>query len=95
MRYIQSYVHRSQVGVLLELETDDEVTTRKDEFSELARDLVMQVAAGKAKTVDELLGQQFIKDPQQLISHRIYVVSTQLHAPIRVTRFVRYDANAD
>jgi translation elongation factor EF-Ts len=94
MRYIQSYVHRAQVGVLLELETNDESTTRKDEFGELARDLALQVAGAKAKTIDELLGQQFIKDPQQLVSHRIYVVSTVLSAPIRVTRFVRYDANA-
>jgi len=63
-------------------------------FGELARDLALQVAAAKAKTIDELLGQQFIKDPEQLVSHRIYVVATQLDAPIRVTRFVRYDANA-
>ena len=78
----------------MELETDQESTTRKDEFLELARDLVLQVAAGKAKAIEELLNQHFIKDSEQLVSHRIYVVSTMLNAPIRITRFVRYDANA-
>jgi len=78
----------------MELETDHESTTRKDEFLEMARDLVMQVAAGNAKTIEELLGQRFIKDSEQLVSHRIYVVSTMLNTSIRITRFIRYDANA-
>jgi translation elongation factor EF-Ts len=94
MRYIESYVHKTRVGVLLELEADAESARENDEFRELARDLVLQVAAGKAKTPSELLEQKFIKDPEQLVSHRIYVVSTILKTPIRVTRFARYDADA-
>ena len=78
----------------MELEVDEESTTRKDEFLELARDLVLQVAAGNPKTPKELLSQRFIKDSEQLVSNRIYVVSTMLNTPIRITRFVRYGANA-
>jgi translation elongation factor EF-Ts len=93
MRYIESYVHKSKVGVLIEIETDGELTTSRDEFRQLARDLVLQVAAGKPASPDELLSQPFIKEAEQAVSHRIYVVSTQLNAPIRITRFVRYDAD--
>ena len=93
MRYIESYVHNTRVGVLLELEADEESARENDEFRSLARDLVLQVAAGKAKSPSELLEQPFIKDQEQSVSHRIYVVSTILKTPIRVTRFVRYDAD--
>jgi len=94
MRYIESYVHKSRVGVLLELEIDTDSAAATDEFRQLARDLVLQIAATKPKTSDELLKQGFIKDPEQTVSHRIYVVSTLLNVPIRITRFVRYDADA-
>jgi len=94
MRYIESYVHKSQVGVLLELEADADSAAESDEFRQLARDLVLQVASGRAKSPGELLDQVFIKDPEQSVSHRLYVVSTLLKTPIRITRFVRYDSGA-
>ena len=94
MRYIESYVHKSQVGVLLELEAESDSAGESEEFRQLARDLVLQVAGGRAKSPGELLEQPFIKDPEQLVSHRLYVVSTLLKTPIRITRFARYDAGA-
>ncbi|HZR18675.1 MAG TPA: hypothetical protein VFE51_15390 [Verrucomicrobiae bacterium] len=94
MRYVESYVHKAQVGVLLELEADADSARESDEFRQLAKDLVLQVAAGKPKSPSELLEQRFIKDQEQSVSHRIYVVSTALKTPIRITRFVRYDAAA-
>ena len=93
MRYVEAYVHETRIGVLLEIETSGEMTTGRDEFRQLARDLVLQIAAGKPASPGELLNQAFIKAPDQTVSHRIYVVSTQLNAPIRITRFARYDAD--
>jgi elongation factor Ts len=94
MRYIESYVHKNRVGVLLELEAEADSAEESDQFRQLAKDLVLQVAAGKAKSPSELLEQRFIKDQEQSVSHRVYVVSTMLNTPIRITRFVRYDADA-
>ena len=94
MRYIESYVHKSQVGVLLELEVDADSAADSDEFRQLAHDLVLHIAGCKPKSPGELLEQPFIKDPKQLVSHRLYVVSTLLKTPIRITRFLRYDASA-
>jgi translation elongation factor EF-Ts len=94
MRYIESYVHNSRVGVLLELHADDEAARENYEFCRLARDLALQIAAGKPKSPGELLDQPFVKGQEESVSHRIYVVSTMLNTPIRVTRFVRYDADA-
>ena len=94
MRYVESYVHKSRVGVLAEIEPDSQSAADMEEFRQFARDLVLQIAGCKPASLAELLEQPFIKDPEQSVSHCIYVVSTRLNTPIRVTRFVRYDANA-
>lgn len=94
MRYVESYIHKAQVGVLLELEADADSARESDEFRQLAKDLVLQIAAGKPKSPNELLDQRFIKDSEQSVSHRIYTVSTILNTPIRITRFVRYGGDA-
>ena len=94
MRYIESHVHKSQVGLLLELDVGADSATESEEFRQLAHDLVLHIAGCKPKSPGELLEQPFIRDPEQLVSHRLYVVSTLLQTQIRVTRFVRYDATA-
>jgi elongation factor Ts len=52
VRFIDTYVHDSKIGVLIELETGDDFTTRTDDFRKLARDLAMQVAANDPQRVD-------------------------------------------
>jgi len=44
-RYIESYVHNGRIGVLVELETNDDFTARTEEFGLLARDLAIHIAA--------------------------------------------------
>jgi len=52
VRYVESYVHGSKIGVLVELETVDDFATRTDEFQALAKDLAMQIAASDPRSVD-------------------------------------------
>jgi len=56
--------------------------------------IALHIAAVNPKSPGALLQQPFLKDPQQQVSHRLYVVSSLLKTPIRITRFVRYDAGA-
>ncbi|MFT4861215.1 MAG: elongation factor Ts [Pseudohongiellaceae bacterium] len=45
MRYIQSYIHNHEIGVLIELETPYRYAMQTDEFEQLARDLAVHIAA--------------------------------------------------
>lgn len=45
--HIESYVHSSEIGVLLQLKCKDDFTRRTEEFKNLARDLAMHIAASK------------------------------------------------
>lgn len=52
MRYIETYLHQNKIGVVLELETADEIALRCQEFRELAYDLALQIAATNPVGID-------------------------------------------
>ena len=52
MRYIESYVHHNQIGVLLEIETPYHIVLQADEFQTLARDIAMHIAALNPAGID-------------------------------------------
>lgn len=52
MRYIESYLHHNEIGVLIELETPDEITLRCQEFKDLAMDLALQIVATDPLGID-------------------------------------------
>lgn len=45
--YIESYVHANKIGVLVHLSCNDSFSLRTTEFTNLARDLAMHIAASK------------------------------------------------
>ncbi len=51
---VGTYVHAgSQIGVLLEVKTDSDAVTQKDEFKTLVRDIAMQVAAANPQYLNK------------------------------------------
>jgi elongation factor Ts len=90
--FIESYVHNGGIGVLIELDVSDSCATRTDEFKSLAKDLAMQVGAMNPSSVDDLLSQPFIKDPERTVDQRIAIVAQTLQSKIAVRRFVRWNA---
>ncbi len=52
-RVIETYLHKNEVGVLIELQCLDEASSKTAEFKVLAKDLAMQVAASKPAVVEE------------------------------------------
>lgn len=48
---IEAYVHQGRIGAILELKTETDFVARTDDFKQLAKDLVMQVAAAQPSYV--------------------------------------------
>ena len=134
--YIQTYSHGDgRIGVLVQINCDDEFTAKTEAFLALARDIALQIAAESPRCIEAvdidhawwrdelerigpsllkltpaerlnrlaaardsfeqatcLLRQPFIKDPTISIHDYIESVSKQLRSPLRVVRFVRFDA---
>ena len=89
-KYIQSYTHNGRIGVLVEFGLESSMPQRSDEFRKLAVDLAMQIAALRPTDVDELLKQEYIKEPTITVGDLIKQVSVKISEELQVTRFIRW-----
>ena len=90
--FIEGYVHNGGIGVLIELDVSDSFAIRADAFKTLASDLAMQVAAMNPGSVEDMLFQPFVKDPELTVDQRISLVADGIQSKIVVRRFVRWTA---
>ena len=89
--YIASYVHaNSKIAALVKILCETDFVARNDEFKAMAKDVAMQVVAMGASDVEELLKQDFIKDPGMTIEDLIKRTSGKIGEKFVVNRFVRY-----
>ena len=52
-RVIDTYLHKNEVGVIVELQCLDEASSKTAEFKVLSKDLAMQIAASKPTVVND------------------------------------------
>lgn len=65
---IGSYVHSNgKIGAMVQLGCETDFVARNDEFKSLARDLAMHASAMRPTTPEEMLDQQFVKDPEMTV----------------------------
>lgn len=66
---VASYVHgNGSVGALVVLVCETDFVSKNEEFASLARDIAMHISAMRPATKEELLAQQFIKDPSKTVA---------------------------
>lgn len=87
---IEVYVHAGRTGVILELNCETDFVARSETFKEFAHDLALQISSMSPITVEELLGQSFIKDSKLTIASYLQEMTSRLGEKIVITRFTRY-----
>ena len=103
---VESYIHNGgKIGALVEVNCETDFVARTPDFTSLAHDLAMQVAAmspqfiNKEELIDKnnqydeqscLLEQPFIKDPSKRIQDVINETVGKLGENIEVKRFTRF-----
>ena len=103
---VDCYVHAGRrIGALVEVNCETDFVARTTDFTELAHNLAMQVAAmapvyldaddmpaEEARSPEEvcLLKQSYIKDPSKTISDLVLDLRIRVGENIRVSRFVRF-----
>ncbi|MFP6570590.1 MAG: elongation factor Ts [Dehalococcoidia bacterium] len=104
---IESYIHSgNRVGALVQLSSETDFVARTDEFSQLAKELAMQVAAMNPKFIDRdavpedadevsddelLMEQAYIRDPGQTIGDLVKAMAAKTGENVHVGRFARYE----
>jgi len=87
---IECYVHGSKVGVMVELASETDFVARNEEFKKLAHEIAMQVASMAPSNLEELLKQDYIRDPGKTIADLVHEAVGKIGENIQVRRFVRY-----
>lgn len=86
---IQAYIHNGRVGVLVEMRCETDFVARNEEFTKLAHEVALQIAAMNPKDVEELLAGPYIRDAKLTISDLIKQVIAKMGENITVSQFHR------
>lgn len=91
---IDSYIHATgQVGVLIEARSETDFVAKNKDFGSFVHDVAMHIAALDPQNVEEMLGQQYIKNPSITIGDYIKEAIQKFGENIEIARFVRYSSN--
>ena len=83
--HVFSYVHfNGKVGSLVKLACETDFVAKTEDFQTLGKEIAMQVASMKPETTEELLKQDYLRDPSKTIEAMIKAVSGKTGENIRV-----------
>ncbi|CAN5270563.1 hypothetical protein BH10PAT2_BH10PAT2_4090 [soil metagenome] len=89
--YVAVYAHNNnKVAAMVEILCETDYVARNPEFQEMARSVAMQVVSMDPENVEELLKQEFIKNPDQTIEELVKSLSGKIGEKFVINRFVRY-----
>jgi elongation factor Ts len=84
---VEAYVHGLTKGAMVELLCETDFVARNSDFKELAHDVAMQILTMKPANNEELMDQEFIKDPSLKIKDLINKYIAKIGENIQVGRF--------
>lgn len=88
---IFSYVHHNKkIATLIEIQCETDFVANNEEFQKLGTDLAMQLASLPADTVEELLEQEYIRDPSKKMSDLFKETALKFGENMKVTRILRW-----
>lgn len=89
---IETYVHHSgKIASFVELMCETDFVARNEVFRVLAHDLALQVASLDAKSADELVKQEFIRDPSKKVGDLVKEAIAKVGENIRIGRIFRVE----
>jgi elongation factor Ts len=88
---IGTYVHGDgKSAVMVEVDCETDFVAKNDDFNAFVKDLTLQIISMKPANVEELLEQDFIKDPSKKIKDLLKELIAKTGENIVVNRFVVY-----
>ncbi len=83
--------HTGKVACLVELLSETDFVAKNELFSELAKNIALQIVSMNPSDNEELLKQEFIKEPSKTIQDLIKEVIAKTGENIQLGRFVRFE----
>ncbi|GIW69754.1 MAG: hypothetical protein KatS3mg101_0501 [Patescibacteria group bacterium] len=93
---IVSYIHAGgRVGTLVYMACETDFVARTEDFQKLCKEIAMQAATGDYKTVEELLNDEYIRDPSRKISDLINETIAKIGERVEIRKFVKYSVGEE
>lgn len=87
---VASYVHQTgKIGVLVKLGCETDFVAHTPDFQQLGKEIAMQVASMNPNDTDELLLQEWIRDPKKTVKNLVEAVVAKVGENIRILEFRR------
>jgi len=88
---VASYIHAGgRVGAIVEIASETDFVSRSAEFQKLAQEVAMHVAAMDPKDVEELLGQDYIRDASKKVNDLVTTLAASVGENVSIRRFQRF-----
>lgn len=89
---VATYTHTTgKIGVMVELLCETDFVAKNEEFMAVAREIALQIAAMNPKDGEELLSQDYIKDPSRKIDDLIKELIAKFGENTKLGRFERFE----
>lgn len=89
--FIDAYSHAGRIGVLVEVNCETDFVARNPDFQAFVHNLALQISSMAPADVNELLEQEFVKEPSQKISDLLTEMTAKMGEKLVINRFVRYE----
>ncbi len=83
-----SYVHHTgRLGAIVGLACETDFVAKTDDFQKLGKELALHIAASKPTSVEELMGQEYVRDASKTVEVLIKETIGKLGENIQVLEF--------
>jgi elongation factor Ts len=86
---VETYSHAGRVGVLVEVLCETDFVAKTEDFKTLAHEIALQIASMNPETTENLIEQDYIRDPAQKIGDLVKAAIAKVGENIKIGRFAR------
>lgn len=92
---ISAYIHAGgNMGAMVEIHSETDFVAKNPEFTALADELAMHIAAMQPADIAELTDQPYVKDPSITVKDLVQTHVQKFGERIEIVRFVRFDTSS-
>lgn len=89
---IETYIHGGgRIGAMVEINCETDFVARNDDFKKFVKEVALQVASMNPENVDELLKQDYFREPGMTIEQLLNDTIAKIGENMRINRFVRFE----
>jgi elongation factor Ts len=86
---VEAYSHNGKIGVLVQVQCETDFVAKTEDFKKLAHELALQIASMNPLDTEDLLKQDYIRDPGMTVEDLVKSYIAKLGENIRVASISR------